>query len=182
MKSTFTIFRVDPGWVGLVGNRRGVQRIFLPGFGKEELRERILGEFPEAVEGVDFLEKAQKELSEYFSGRRVKFDFPLDLSEATAFRKKVYEVMRMIPFGEVRTYGWLARKVGKPEALRAVGGANANNRWPLVIPCHRVVGSDGRLTGFSAPGGLALKASLLELEGIPVEKNRVVFKKIKTAS
>jgi len=178
MKSTFTIFRVGPGWVGLVGNRRGVQRIFLPGSGKEELRKRILGEFPGCLEGIDFLDKAEKELVEYFSGRRVKFHFPLDLSVATAFQRKVYEVMRRIPFGEVRTYGWLARKVGNPQALRAVGGANAKNRWPLVIPCHRVVGCDGRLTGFSAPGGLTLKASLLKLEGIPVEKNRVILKRI----
>jgi len=178
MKSTFTIFHVDPGWMGLVGNRRGVQRIFLPGFEKEELRKRILGEFPRCLEGIDFLDKAQNELIEYFSGRRVKFNFPLDLSQASAFQRKVYEFMRTIPFGKVRTYRWLARKVGNPQALRAVGGANARNRWPLVIPCHRVVGSDGRLTGFSAPGGLALKASLLQLEGIPVGKDRVIFKKI----
>jgi methylated-DNA-[protein]-cysteine S-methyltransferase len=115
-------------------------------------------------------------LTEYFSGRRVKFTFPLDLSGATPFQKKAYTVMCSIPFGEVRTYRWLAGRLGNPKALRAVGGANAKNRWPIVIPCHRVVGSDGFLTGFSAPGGLALKTTLLELEGIPVEKNRVKTK------
>ncbi len=173
MKRAFTIFRVKLGWMGLVGNEKGVKRIFLPGPKKEELRRRILAEFPEAHEGAAFLGQARKELMEYFSGRRVRLDFPLELSGATAFQKEAYRIMGTIPFGEVRTYRWLAQKIGNPKALRAVGGANARNRWPLAIPCHRVVGSDGRLTGFSAPGGLALKARLLELEGIAVEKNRV---------
>ena len=173
MKSAFTIFRVKVGWMGLVGNEKGVQRIFLPGLKKEELRQRILAEFPECLEGAGFLGQAKKELTEYFSGRRVRFDFPLELSGATPFQKRAYQIMGTIPFGEVRTYRWLAQKIGNPKALRAVGGANAKNRWPLAIPCHRVVGSTGRLTGFSAPGGLALKSQLLELEGIPVERNRV---------
>ena len=96
----------------------------------------------------------------------------LDLSRATPFRKRVYTVMSAIPFGEVRTYRWLAEKIGNPKALRAVGSANAHNQWPPVIPCHRIVGSDGRLTGFSAPGGLSLKKALLEMEGVAVEKGR----------
>jgi methylated-DNA-[protein]-cysteine S-methyltransferase len=86
--------------------------------------------------------------------------------------------MLTIPFGEVRTYQWLAEKVGNPKALRAVGSANARNHWPVVIPCHRIVGSDGRLTGFSAPGGLDLKARLLRLEGIPTERGKVHAGKI----
>jgi methylated-DNA-[protein]-cysteine S-methyltransferase len=173
MKSAFIIFQVKIGWMGLVGNEKGVQRIFLPGLRKEELRQRILAEFPEGHEGAAFLGQAKKELTEYFSGRRVRFDFPRELSGATPFQKRAYKIMGTIPFGEVRTYRWLAQKIGNPKALRAVGGANAKNRWPLAIPCHRVVGSDGRLTGFSAPGGLALKSRLLEFEGIPVDKNRV---------
>jgi len=176
MKSTFTIFRVKPGWMGLVGGEKGVQRIYLPGLKKGELRNRILSDFPECREGAGFLSQAKKELKDYFSGRRMNFDFPLDLSGATPFQKKAYAVMRSIPFGEVRTYRWMAQSLGNPKALRAVGGANAKNRWPIVLPCHRVIGSDGFLTGFSAPGGLALKTALLELEGIPVEKNRVKTK------
>jgi O-6-methylguanine DNA methyltransferase len=81
--------------------------------------------------------------------------------------------MLAIPFGKVHTYRWLAEKIGNPKGLRAVGNANGKNRWPLVVPCHRIVGSDGRLTGFSAPGGLDLKAELLKLEGIAVEKGKV---------
>jgi methylated-DNA-[protein]-cysteine S-methyltransferase len=176
MKSAFTIFQVAPGWTGLVGNEEGIQRIYLPGLKEEDLRKHILSDYPGCREGADFLSQAQKELTEYFSGRRVKFSFPLDLSRATPFQKKAYTIMCSIPFGEVRTYRWLAGRLGNPKALRAVGGANAKNRWPIVIPCHRVIGSDGFLTGFSAPGGLALKTTLLELEGIPVEKNRVKTK------
>jgi methylated-DNA-[protein]-cysteine S-methyltransferase len=98
---------------------------------------------------------------------------PLDFSSATLFQRKAYRVMLTIPFGEVHTYRWLAEKIGNPKSLRAVGHANGKNCWPLVVPCHRIVGSDGRLTGFSAPGGLELKAELLKLEGIPVEKGKV---------
>ena len=173
MKSSYIIFQVKLGWMGLVGNENGVERIYLPGLAKEELGKRIQREFPESREEETFLEGPQRELVEYFDGRRSRFEMPLDLSRATPFQKRSYQVMLTIPFGEVRTYRWLAEKVGNPKALRAVGSANARNHWPVVVPCHRIVGSDGRLTGFSAPGGLDLKASLLKLEGIPTEQGKV---------
>jgi methylated-DNA-[protein]-cysteine S-methyltransferase len=178
MKKSYVIFQVKPGWMGLVGSVKGVQRIYLPGLAKEKLRRKILKEFPGAEEGGIFAKKAQKELREYFSGRRIRFEALLDLDGATPFQRKVYREMSRIPFGELRSYRWLARRIGKPKALRAVGGANARNRWPVIIPCHRIVGSDGRLTGFSAPGGLSLKAALLNLEGIPVQKGRVQIEEI----
>lgn len=166
MKIAFKLFQVDQGWIGLVGSEKGVQRIYLPGLKKEDLRKRILSEFPGCDEGAGFLDKAKEQIAEYFSGRRVQFDFPLDLSGATSFQRTVYEAMRSIPYGEVRTYRWLAKKIGKTKAWRAVGGACAKNLWPLAVPCHRVVGSDGGLTGFSASGGLALKEGLLRVEGM----------------
>ena len=179
MESTYIIFQVQLGWMGLVGNKNGLQRIFLPGLIKQDLKERITSEFPESTESPGSWERGKKQFSEYFSGKRTQFDLPLDLSEATPFQKKVYAVLSRVPFGEVRTYRWLAQKIGNPKALRAVGLANAKNRWPLVIPCHRVVGSDGFLTGFSAPGGLDLKASLLKLEGVPTEQGKVPVEKIR---
>ncbi len=169
-EGVFAIFQVKLGWMGLVGEEKGIERIFLPVLKKEKLRECILSEFPEYEEKNDFLIKAQKMIKEYFSGQRVRFEFPLDFSRATSFQKRVYRAMASIPYGEVRTYLWLAGKIGNRRAVRAVGGASAQNRWPLVIPCHRVVGNDGHLTGFSAPGGLALKARLLRIEGIPIPK------------
>lgn len=174
MESTYIIFQVQLGWLGLVGNKNGLRRIYLPGLKKQELKERITSEFPESKESAGSLTREKNQFVEYFSGERIKFDLSLDLSRATAFQKKVYSIMSKIPFGEVRTYRWLAQKIGNPKALRAVGLANAKNRWPLVIPCHRVVGSDGFLTGFSAPGGLELKACLLNLEGIPVVNKKVL--------
>ncbi len=172
MKNSFVVFQTKLGWMGLVGNERGMERIYLPEPSREDLVERITREFPHGQEGDHELAAAKKEILEYFDGYRKKFEMPLDFSCATPFQQKVYETMLAIPFGRVQTYRWLAEKIGNPKGLRAVGSANGKNRWPLVVPCHRIVGSDGRLTGFSAPGGLELKAELLRLEGVPVEKGR----------
>lgn len=173
MERAFILFRTKLGWMGLVGGEKGVQRIYLPEPSREDLGERITGEFPDGREGGHALAQAKREILEYFDGRRKKFEMPLDFSSATPFQRKAYQVMLAIPFGKVYTYRWLAEKIGNPKGLRAVGNANGKNRWPLVVPCHRIVGSNGRLTGFSAPGGLDLKAELLKLEGIPVEKGKV---------
>jgi len=173
MESSFVVFQTKLGWMGLVGDEKGVQRIYLPEPSREDLVERITREFPNGREGDQALAEAKKEILEYLDGCRKKFEIPLDLSWATPFQQKVYQTMLAIPFGRVQTYRWLAEKIGNPKGLRAVGSANGKNRCPLVVPCHRIVGSDGRLTGFSAPGGLELKAQLLRLEGVPVEKGRV---------
>jgi O-6-methylguanine DNA methyltransferase len=173
MKSSFVVFRTKLGWMGLVGNEKGVQRIYLPEPSRADLSERITREFSDGREGGHVLGEAKKEILEYFEGQRKKFGMPLDLSCATPFQQRVYQTMLAIPFGQVHTYRWLAEKIGNPKGLRAVGHANGRNRWPLVVPCHRIVGSDGRLTGFSAPGGLELKAELLRLEGVLVEKGKV---------
>ena len=173
MERSFILFRTKLGWMGLVGSERGVERIYLPEPSREDLRQRIGKQFPDSREGGPFLEQAKEEILEYFEGRRTRFAMPLDLSSATPFQRKAYQLMLAIPFGKVHTYRWLAEKMGNPTGLRAVGNANGKNRWPLVVPCHRIVGSDGRLTGFSAPGGLKLKAELLKLEGIPVEEGKV---------
>jgi len=177
MESTYTIFRVRPGWMGLVGNKKGVQRIYLPGLKKQELKKQINSAFPGCKEDAEFWREVKTQFKEYFLGERKIFQIPLDLTAATPFQRKVYKTMAKIPYGQVRTYRWLAQKIGNPQALRAVGSANAQNRWPLVIPCHRILGQNGHLTGFSAPGGLSLKANLLKLEGVPVTNNRVSLPK-----
>ena len=93
-------------------------------------------------------------------------DLPLDLEDNTPFQVKVWQALRAIPYGRVRSYGWVARKIGKPRAARAVGAACGANPVPLLVPCHRVVAGDGSLGGFS--GGLSNKRRLLKLEGIRV--------------
>jgi methylated-DNA-[protein]-cysteine S-methyltransferase len=104
---------------------------------------------------------AERQLGEYFRGVRRVFDVPLEAT-GTDFQMKVWAALRTIPYGETRSYGWVAQQIGMPSAVRAVGGANNSNPIPILIPCHRVIGSSGDLTGFG--GGLRVKAALLSLE------------------
>ena len=103
-----------------------------------------------------------RQLDEYFAGTRTAFDLPLRL-HGTAFQVEVWEQLRRIPYGETISYGELAKRVDRPEAARAVGAANGQNPIAIVVPCHRVIGADGSLTGFG--GGLHVKRFLLEHEG-----------------
>ena len=109
------------------------------------------------------LMKAEKQLNEYFGGQRTEFDVPLD-ARGTEFQKKVWQALQTIPFGETRSYGQLAKQLKKPSASRAVGMANGRNPLSIIVPCHRVIGANGTLTGFG--GGLEAKAHLLRHEGI----------------
>lgn len=104
-----------------------------------------------------------KDLKDYFSGKEVDFHgYALDISPGTEFQKKVWKKLLEIPYGETRSYKWLAEEVGSPNGFRAVGGANGKNPIPIVIPCHRVINSDGSLGGYS--GGVWIKEWLLQLE------------------
>ena len=107
------------------------------------------------------LQKAKKQLEEYFAGKRREFDLPIRLY-GTDFQKKVWNVLRSIPYGETLSYGEVALRIGNPKASRAVGGANNKNPVMIIVPCHRVIGADGSLTGFG--GGLPAKEYLLTLE------------------
>ena len=108
------------------------------------------------------LRNAAKQLDEYFAGKRRDFDLPLS-PHGTEFQRGVWKTLATIPYGETISYAQLAQRVGKPNASRAVGAANGRNPLPIVLPCHRVIGADGSLTGFG--GGLPTKQFLLKLEG-----------------
>ncbi len=108
------------------------------------------------------LERSARQLQEYFAGRRKTFDLPL-APRGTDFQRTVWNALAAIPWGAVCSYADIARAIDKPKAVRAVGAANGRNPLPIVVPCHRVIGSDGSLTGFA--GGLDMKRKLLELEG-----------------
>lgn len=110
---------------------------------------------------TSLIAEAVSQLSAYFEGRLKTFDLPLDMS-GTPFRMKTWEALKTIPYGETRSYGDIARQIGQPKACRAVGMANHNNPVAIVVPCHRVIGSDGSLTGYG--GGLPIKRQLLDLE------------------
>ena len=120
-----------------------------------------LGDLQEAPDHPVLLH-AERELGEYFAGERTSFSVPLDMV-GTDFQKAVWNALLTIPFGETRSYGEIARQVGRPTAFRAVGAANGQNPLSIIAPCHRVIGSDGSLTGFG--GGLPAKQYLLGLEG-----------------
>ncbi len=109
--------------------------------------------------------EANRQLAEYFSGKRREFDLPIDWSVMSPFQAEALQLVRAVPYGRLTTYGDIAKQLGKPGASRAVGRANAANPIPIVIPCHRVLGSDGKLHGYGGPGGLESKAWLLRLEG-----------------
>jgi methylated-DNA-[protein]-cysteine S-methyltransferase len=140
----------------LAGTQRSLLRIeFANGKGvrgpRPEWREDRLG-FADVV----------AQLSEYFAGRRREFELPLD-PVGTEFQQRTWSALRRIPYGVTASYGDIARAIGKPTAVRAVGAANGRNPLPIVIPCHRVIGSDGSLTGFG--GGTDVKRALLRIEG-----------------
>ncbi len=116
---------------------------------------------PEWQKGGDLLKETARQLKAYFANRLKSFDLPLS-PDGTEFQQKVWDELQRIPFGETISYGELARRIRKPTASRAVGAANGQNPIPIVIPCHRVIGSNGALTGFG--GGLPIKEYLLRLE------------------
>lgn len=135
------------------------------------LRRAVLGESASAPPGFDpgsrrdddpVLQQARRELEEYAAGKRRRFGVPFEL-EGTHFQCEVWKALFEIPFGEVKTYGEIAHALGRPGAARAVGAAAGRNPLPVIVPCHRLIGSGGALTGFSA--GIAIKRKLLELEG-----------------
>jgi methylated-DNA-[protein]-cysteine S-methyltransferase len=129
---------------------------------------------PDARGGVlDVLRTTREQLLDYFSGERRDFDLPLR-PQGTAFQMEVWRTLATIPYGDTWSYRDLARAIGKPDAVRAVGAANGRNPLPIVLPCHRVIGADGSLTGFG--GGLSTKETLLRLEGaLPAQQSRDLF-------
>ena len=174
LEKAFDPYRAYCGWLDapfgelfLARTERGLCRV---SFRKteetlmEELEQRAL--LPELAPSK--LERERKQLSEYFEGKRRRFDFPIDLRWGTAFQRDVLEAALRIPFGACESYGEVARRIGRPKAPRAVGNALGSNPVAIVIPCHRVVASGGRLGGYT--GGLDIKETLMEIEGIELEE------------
>jgi methylated-DNA-[protein]-cysteine S-methyltransferase len=145
------------GRLTLVASDRGLAAILWENDRPRRVRLNIEAE--DAAHPV--LVETERQLGEYFAGKRKAFALPLDLA-GTPFQKKVWSALLTIPFGETRSYGAIARQVGSPRAVRAVGAANGRNPVSIVAPCHRVIGATGKLTGFA--GGLEVKAKLLEIE------------------
>ena len=148
------------GPLGLAASERGLRRILWPGE-------------PGAGGDEELLTAAAAQIREYFAGTRRTFELPLEL-EGTEFQRRAWLALAEIPYGETRSYGEQARRLGVPRAARAVGAANGANPLPIVLPCHRLVGADGSLTGFG--GGLDVKRRLLEHEAATTQRAVVVHR------
>ena len=181
-QSFLAVVKMSAGWVGIEGTTEGIKRTTLPQprinqakhlIGSkegrpskkmkylltEDQRRQILNR-PPAKRA--YFSSLNQRIMDYFAGKRAELPDKLDLGDATVFQRSVWEATRQIPYGETRSYGWIAKQIGKPGAARAVGHALGKNPLPIIIPCHRVISSDGTLGGFS--GGLAMKKRLLALE------------------
>jgi methylated-DNA-[protein]-cysteine S-methyltransferase len=160
------VFETRIGWIGVAFSERGLAGVQLPRATSAQTLAYLRREFPNGLRVEDPPAEIARELREYAEGRRRAFDLRLDWSSVKPFQREVLRVADSIKYGETRTYAWIARAIGKPRAARAVGRALATNPLPIILPCHRVLSSDGGLHGYG--GGLPLKARLLRLEGVAV--------------
>lgn len=170
---SFVVFETKLGWMGVLGSPVGLRQVVLPqkSPGKvlalitsstRSYRWRSSNMSLTDAEASSYLWEFVERIQEYLRGKSVAFPDRLDLPPATSFQRKVWRLVRSIPYGQTRSYSWVAEEIDIPKATRAVGQALAANPLPLVIPCHRIVGKGGNLGGFG--GGVELKRRLLQLE------------------
>lgn len=168
MKFNYSIQKIGRFWIGALAGSDGLRALTLSmrlkSDAMETMRHRLLelgrDEVHEGVEG--WVAKAFEQVEAYLSGQREAFDLPLDWASGTEFHKAVWRACQRIPYGKTESYAWVAEQVGRPKSARAVGGALGANPIPLVVPCHRVLRSDGSLGGYT--GGLEIKRAFLALE------------------
>lgn len=158
MSYDFKMMQSPVGELKLVASERGLVAVLWENDDPKRVRFLPQVEDPENP----ILREAERQLWEYFSGKRREFDLTLEFV-GTEFQKQVWAALVTIPYGETRSYGDIARQIGNPTAVRAVGAANGRNPLSIIAPCHRVIGTNGKLTGFA--GGLQTKAFLLRIEG-----------------
>ena len=158
----YSLFMTHLGWMGVVGSEDGVKKIVLPQSSPDTVHRLMRKNDHGLQEGTAYFSELCLRLKKYINGEQVKFEDKIDLHKATPFQLQVWDATRSIPWGETRSYGWLAQQIGRPQHSRAVGSALASNPVPLLIPCHRVVGKGGCLTGYR--GGLTLKKYLISME------------------
>ena len=159
----YDLLQTSLGWVGVLASPKGLRRVTVPRETPGEALAALGPELAQAQRRVGALEGLRQRLQNSFQGEEPAAEEALDLEGAPPFSRAVWEACRTIPRGETRSYAWLAAAAGRPGAARAVGQAMARNPIALLIPCHRVVRTDGSLGGYT--GGLGLKAALLQSEG-----------------
>ena len=161
-KLTYTVFQTNQGWMGLLVSQAGVVAATLPQTTRRQAIDLLGEKAKQANFSPDELNDITQRFQDYYSGKKTLFPDALDFSGATGFQKQVWQAAQQIPHGETRSYGWLAKQIGKPKAARAVGLALGKNPFLVIVPCHRVIAGDGTLGGFGC--GLPAKQKLLKLE------------------
>jgi methylated-DNA-[protein]-cysteine S-methyltransferase len=162
----YVIFKTKWGYFGLAGTDSTICRSQLPGQEYKKIESRLVKNLTNIQFDKTFFKILQEQITAYFEGVCVNFspDIPIALDGFHGFSRKVLTACRKIKFGRTISYSGLAKKAGQPAASRAVGNALAKNPLPLIIPCHRVLRADGKMGGFSAPGGISVKKRMLALE------------------
>ena len=170
VKINYVLFRTELGWMGIAGTYRGLLTVILPKKTKnkviEGLKNKLQKKIPlfRLVKNEKMFTGCRQSLIDYFNIRNKDFSYKLDLNIFTTFQQQVYNVVRKVPYGHTVTYHWVAKKIGKSGASRAVGQALKKNLLPIIIPCHRVIKTDKKLCGFSS--GIKWKKRLLLIEGV----------------
>jgi len=158
----YITFNTDMGWIGVLGSTKGLLRTTLPQPSAQQAHQLLGDSVNYAAWSPHRFEGLMERLRAYFSGHKAAFPDRLDLSGAIPFQREVWEITRLIPYSETRSYTWVAEQIKRPGAVRAVGQALARNPLPVIVPCHRVLNIDGKLGGYS--GGVEMKKHLLFLE------------------
>jgi methylated-DNA-[protein]-cysteine S-methyltransferase len=161
-KITYTVFKTNQGWMGILASKDGIVAATLPQITRQQAIDLLGEKAQEADFSPDALSSITQRFQEYYSGKKTIFPDALDFSGATVFQRQVWQAAQQIPHGETRSYGWIAKQIGKPRAARAVGQALGKNPFLVIVPCHRVIAGDGTLGGFGC--GLPAKQKLLKLE------------------
>jgi O-6-methylguanine DNA methyltransferase len=163
-QTKYTIFNTAWGYFGLVADKKGLIRTRLPCRSRKIAEKHLLASLNGLQFDKNLLKPLQKQIIAYFEGKPIRFNTPLAIDKLTPFARKVLRTCMKIPAGKTVSYSQLASMAGNPRASRAVGSALAKNPVPLIIPCHRVIHSDGSLGNFSAIGGTGTKKKLIALE------------------
>ena len=167
MNRWFDIFETELGWIGVLLSKKGVCASTLPRSTPDQCALELGRSLDNATRAPQRVAPLRKRIQQYFVGDFVEFDdVPIDLGNVKGFQKAAWESTRAIAWGHTRSYQWVAAQTGNPRAARAAGQAMARNRIPIIIPCHRVIGSSGNLGGYGGGmAGLSLKRRLLAMEG-----------------
>jgi len=163
-RNVYTVVSTKFGLIGAFKTQFGMRKITLPMSSYYKVLRDLQHYIESAVEDATYFNEFSDQIRRYFEGERITFSDKLDLNNATDFQQAVWKYTQSVPFGETRSYGWIAQQIGYHKAARAVGNALSRNCLPIVIPCHRIIASDGELGGFT--GGLTMKKRLLQLEGL----------------